>query len=185
MELCDLWENNMLVIAEIESISRFTFICKKDLEVGSRLYSLLEQENMKIYVISDELYKKLFDLTAKQLNEYKTQFDYYNNETAVLDDLFNEFIFLYYINGEYKNFYFVSDEIYYGLLTIDESGVLVINKNLEYNKEHSKKYIETYKHLYNGDYDTEEAIEIINKLHPNNELIQHEKEKSYIIKQLV
>ena len=70
MELCDLWKNNMLVIAEIESISRFTFICKKDLEVGSKLYSLLEKENMKIFVISDELYKRLFDLTTEQLNEY-------------------------------------------------------------------------------------------------------------------
>lgn len=174
MELCDLWKNNMLVIAEIESISKFTFICKKDLEPDSKLFSLLEKGNMKIFVISDELYKRLFSLTTEQLNKYKNEFDYYDDRTGVMDDLFNQFVFMYYIIEGYESFYFVSDDIYYGTLRIDENGALVFDKNPQYNKDESKKYIEIYKHLYNGYYGTEEAIDIIKKLYPKNKISKQE-----------
>lgn len=132
---------------------------------------------MKIFVISDELYKRLFSLTTEQLNEYKTEFDCYDDRTGVMDDLFNQFVFMYYIiesEEGYESFYFVSDDIYYGTLRINENGALVIDKNPQYNKDESKKYIEIYKHLYNSYYDTEEAIDIIKKLYPKNKISKQE-----------
>ena len=165
MKISDIWKDNMIVIVEIGWQSRTVFICQNDLE-DPRFKELLKKESMKLFVISDDVYKRMFDLSDESLREYKSQFEYYENATGLLDDLFNQFCQLFVLEGRYVDACFLNSDVLYGILSINSNDELVFDMNPSFNKNESREFVDIYKQLYNCELDDEEAFALIEQLRP-------------------
>lgn len=181
----DMWLNKILILYKITDDNTAIEILKSgisytteylDILTKERLRSIIRNidynQNIVVAAIPDFLEKYIYDISDDYFDEYKSQFDYEEDEDYLLDEIGGSYIMRKDYNDN-KIMNFIPSTLVYGIISIDEKDKPVIYKNQNYfdylSDEDKLYYCDVIDKAVNQDIDYEEYLSLVcdHKKSPN------------------
>lgn len=175
----ELWHNKILVLFHIVNENEikdviYNGITKTDkypyILIKNKFESLLAYLNKEQYVVliavPDEVHKNVYQINESFFQEYKNQFDYYDNADCLLDE----------ISGSYSSWDYLSDQIFnyipsslvYGVISLDSNNKVNFYKNDKYydylDDSEKRSVCEVLRDATAEDIDYDEYLSLIKKV---------------------
>ncbi len=149
----------------ISKTDKFTYILVKN-----KFEWLLEYLNKGQYAvliaIPDEVHKNVYQINESFFQEYKNQFDYYDNADCLLDEISGSYGCWDYLSGQIFNY--IPSSLVYGVISRDSNNKVIFYKNnryYDYLDESEKRNIcKILRDVTTDDIEYDEYLSLIKKI---------------------